>query len=362
MCDVFYLRLCCMAILGLGLTACQPTVETATPPRPVWVMTVGEQASAIAPRYTGEVTSRYASSIGFRVAGKIIRREVNVGDIVKKGQAIAQLDVTDSRLNTDAALADLHAAQANLSLAKAELGRRQQLFQQQFISTSALDSYDTQVKTAQARLQQAQAQVQLNQRQGAYTQLVADRTGVIGMIQAEPGQVVAAGQTIAQIYDMQALEVHIAVPETAISTIKVGKSASIQLGDHGPHYPGEVREIAPVANTHTHAFDVRVRVRDADAQLKLGMTAYVAWQVPTAPQMRVPSTAVTRHGAQPAVWVIDAKHIAHLRPITTGPLTEAGIEVRAGLQAGEQIATIGIHTLHEGEQVQAVQPPAEMLR
>lgn len=348
--------------LTFALSACQPPAETASPPRPVWVMTVGDHAQTLQQRYTGEVKSRYESQIGFQVGGKIIGRDVNVGDLVKKGQRIAQLDPADTHLNTQAALAELGAAQANVALAVAELARRQQLFQQQFISKSALDSYDTQVKTAQARLQQVQAQVQLSRRQGGYTQLLADRTGVIGMIQAEPGQVVAAGQTIARIYDMQALEVSIAVPETSIQSLQVGAPASVLLGASGPHYQGVIREIAPAANSQTHAFDLRVRLLAADQQLKLGMTAYVQWQAGTADHMLIPSTAVTQWQGQPAVWVINRDQVAQLRQIQTGPLTEAGIEVLQGLHAGEHIATVGVHTLHQGEHVQAVKPPAEMLR
>jgi len=350
----------CLALLT---SACQQQAEEAAAPRPVWVMTVGSASSQANASYTGEVKTRYESNIGFRIAGKIISRAVNVGETVKKGQLIAQLDPNDSRLNAQAADAEVQTAQANLALAQAELARRQQLYSQKFISKSALDSYETQVKTTQARLAQTRSQAAVSQHQTGYTQLLADRVGVIGMIQAEPGQVVAAGQTIAQIYDLQTLEVMIAVPETLIDSLHVGDATQVSLNDMPQRYQGRIREISPAANSQTHAFDLRIQLLNADQRIKLGMTAQVSFAPATAaPTIIVPSTAVTRHGEQAVVWVIDAKHQAHLRQVTTGALTENGIEITSGLHAQETIATIGIHTLTEGMQVQAVTPSREVLR
>lgn len=345
------------------LSACQQAPEEAAAPRPVWVMTVGAAKGETAASYTGEVKSRYESNIGFRIGGKIISRAVNVGDLVKKGQLIAQLDPNDTRLNAQAAHADVQTAQANLALAQAELERRQQLYRQQFISKSALDSYETQVKTSQARLEQAKSQAAVSQHQTAYTQLIADRTGVVGMIQAEPGQVVAAGQTVAQILDMQTLEILIAVPESRIDDLQVGDAAYISLADVPQSYRGRIREISPAANSQTHAFDLRIQLLDADPRIKLGMTAQVSVaQAHSAQAIIVPVTAVTQQNGHASVWVIDAQQKAHARQVTTGALTENGIEITGGLQSQERIATIGVHTLTEGMAVQAITPGPEVLR
>ena len=356
------------AILAIVLTlaACHHEAEDVAAPRPVWVMTVGNTTSSVRSSYTGVVKTRYESSIGFRINGKIIQRLVNVGDVVRKGQVLAKLDASDTQLNASAAQADVQAAQANLALAKAELERRQQLYRQQFISRSALDSYETQLKTAQARLQQAQSQAAVSQHQTAYTQLLADRAGVIGMITAEPGQVVTAGQTIAQIYDLNTLEVQISVPETVIASLHLGEGAEVQLADTQKSYLGRIREISPAANSQTHAFDLRVQLLDTEPQFKLGMTAQVQFSQAAHAQSShaiiVPSTAVTRQGDASAVWVIDSQQRAHLRKVVTGPVTEAGIPVLSGLQDQERIATIGVHTLAEGMQVQPVTPAVQVLR
>ncbi|HSH85717.1 MAG TPA: efflux RND transporter periplasmic adaptor subunit [Methylophilus sp.] len=357
--NAFLLTLCFTLLLG----ACHKETQEVAAPRPVWVMKVGTTGSHASGSYTGEVRSRYESSIGFRIAGKITSREVNVGDLVKKGQLIARLDPNDTRLNAQAANAEVQTAQANLALAKSELARREQLYQKQFISKSALESYETQVKTSQARLAQAQSQAAVSQHQTAYAQLLADRAGAVGMIQAEPGQVVAAGQTVAQIYDLQTLEIQISVPETTIDTLKIGDAAEVRLNESAQTYSGRIREISPAANSQTHAFDLRIQLINIDQRIKLGMTANVTFSQPdTAQRMFAPATAVTQHGQQTAVWVIDHQQQVHLRPVTTGPLNEQGIEITSGLQAGETIATIGVHTLTEGMQVKAVTPGPEVLR
>lgn len=350
----------CLAVM---VSACHQPTEAPPAPRPVWVMSVGEAGGLVAASYTGEVKSRYESNIGFRIGGKIISRAVNVGDLVKKGQLIAQLDSNDTRLNAQAAQAEVQTAQANLALAQAELERRQQLYRQQFISKSALDSYETQVKTTQARLEQARSQAAVSLHQTGYTQLVADRSGVIGMIQAEPGQVVSAGQTIAQIYDLQTLEVLIAVPESRIDSLHVGDIARITLNDLPQSYQGRIREISPAANSQTHAFDLRIQLLDADQQMKLGMTAQVSFaQQHSAQSLIVPATAVTQQDGHASVWIIDAQQKAHIRRVTTGALTENGIEITSGLQPQETIATIGVHTLTEGMPVKPVTPGPEVLR
>jgi membrane fusion protein, multidrug efflux system len=354
-------------LFGLALTillsGCQPEQEEQAAPRPVWVLTIADTAAPQSSRYTGEVKSRYESNIGFRINGKITARAVNVGDLVKKGQLIAQLDASDTRLNAQASSAEVQTAQANLALAQAELERRQQLYRQQFISKSALDSYETQVKTSAARLEQAKSQAAISQRQTGYSQLLADRSGAIGMIQAEPGQVVTAGQTIAQIYDLQTLEILIAVPETVIDSLHVGDSASVTIEGLQHTYQGRIREISPAANSQTHAFDLRIQLLDADAKIKLGMTAEVRFLHPSQAQtIIVPSTAVTQFADQASVWIIDANQQAHRRAVTTGKLTEAGVEITSGLQAHETIATIGVHTLTEGMRVQPVTPGLEVLR
>ena len=165
--------------LLLLLAACDKPAPTEAPPRPALVRVVGEKSAASTMALVGEVRPRYESSQGFRIDGKIIERKVEVGSLVKKGQLIARLDSADSHLNVAAAQASVSAAEAESALALAELNRQRQLFAKKFISASALDVREAQYKTANARLAQVKAQAYVSDNQAQYTQLTADRDGVV---------------------------------------------------------------------------------------------------------------------------------------------------------------------------------------
>ncbi len=341
-----------LSITILLLAACEKPVASSPPPRPALVIEVGKTASSSATVLVGEVKSRYESNQGFRINGKIIERKVDVGAIVKKGQVLARLDAADTNLGASAAMADVRVAEANRALAKSEVERQRQLVDKKFISQSALDRYEAELKTADARVNQAKAQAAVSGNQSRYAALVADRNGVVTQIRAEPGQVVEAGEMIVQVVDTAQIEVLVAVPESRVAKIKVGDMATIKLwADREKTYSGKVREIAPAANSATRAFDVRVAFIDADATVKLGMTAGVRLEGDAPASMIVPSGALTQMNGKTSVWVIDKSNLASLREVTAGQYTEEGVTITSGLQAGELVAIAGVHTLIKGQKV-----------
>jgi membrane fusion protein, multidrug efflux system len=338
------------------LAACEKPVAPPPPPRPALVIEVGKTASNSSTVLVGEVKSRYESNQGFRINGKIIERKVDVGAIVKKGQVLARLDAADTNLGASATIADVRVAEANRALAKSEVERQRQLLDKKFISQSSLDRYEAELKTADARVNQAKAQAAVSGNQSRYAALVADRDGVVTQIRAEPGQVVEAGEMIVQVVDTTQIEALVAVPESRVAKIKVGDVATLklwasQISNPEKTYNGKVREIAPAANSATRAFDVRVAFIDADATVKLGMTAGVRLEGDAPVSMIVPSGALTQMDGKPSVWVIDKNNIASPREVTAGQYTEEGVTITSGLQAGELVAIAGVHTLIKGQKV-----------
>lgn len=335
------------------LSACNQQVEKAVPPRPALVINVGESALGNQDMVlVGEVKSRYESNIGFRVAGKINARKVDVGATVKKGQVLAVIDASDANLSAQAAASDVRSAEASHQLAKAELERQRQLYEKKFIAKSALDIREAEFKTSTARLQQVKSQAAISGNQSRYTQLIADRDGIVAQITAEPGQVVAAGQMVAQLVDYHTLEVLVAVPESRMSSMQVGRKVIIKLwADSQKTYQGVVREVSPTANSATRAFDVRVSILDADAEVRIGMTAGVSFDTGLVPKLMIPSTALTQITGKSAVWVISKDGIAHSKSVEAGQFTERGVEILSGLNGGEQIAIAGVHTLVNGQKV-----------
>jgi len=347
--------LSCLLVSSLFLQACQKAEEPTLQPRPALVAEVKYASGNMDLVLVGEVKSRYASRQSFRIAGKIVERKVEVGDVVKKGQVLVRIDPSDSRLATQAARADVASAQANYDLAKAEVERQRQLVKQAFISQSALDLQEAQLKTSYARLKQAKAQAAVSNNQSRYTALIADRNGVVTQIQAEPGQVVEPGQMIATVVDQEQMEVLVALPESRIKGVKVGDAVTIALwADQETLYQGRVREVTPAASTSTRAFDLRVTIDSADENIKLGMTAGVKFASEQTDKIIIPSTAVTQRGDQQVVWVVDADGIANPRAVEIGAFTEYGIEVKSGLALDELIAIAGVHTLVEGQKVKPI--------
>ncbi|MDZ4142837.1 MAG: efflux RND transporter periplasmic adaptor subunit [Methylotenera sp.] len=348
-----------MLAFSVLLIACEKPAEPPPPPRPALVTVVGTASENEGMVLVGEVKSRYETNLGFRINGKITARKVDVGAVVKKGQVIARLDAADTNLSAAAALADVRAAEASYALALAEVERQRILFSKKFISQSALDIREAELKTSAAHLQQVKAQAAVSGNQSRYTALVADRDGVVTQIHAEPGQVVAAGEMIAQIVDTRQIEVLVAVPESRMRDLQVGNNVAIKLwADKEKTYAGKVREIAPAASSATRAFDVRVTVSNADDTIKPGMTAGVIFTQITADGVMIPLSALTQINGKNSVWVIenllDNVGIANPREVVTGPYTENGVMLTSGLQAGEMIAIAGVHTLIKGQKVRPV--------
>lgn len=345
--------------LILSLTACDKPIEPLQPPRPALVNIVGASSVHGSMVLVGEVRSRYEANLGFRINGKIIERKVEVGSLVKKGQVLARLDAADTQLSAAAAVADVRAAEASHALAQAELARQRILFDKKFISASALDMREAELKTAHARLQQVKARADVSNNQSRYAALVADRDGIVTQIHAEPGQVVEAGVMVAQVVDTQQIEVLVAVPESRMQGLKIGDQVSIKLwADRAKTYSGEVREIAPAANAATRTFDVRVTIKNADDAIKLGMTAGVSFGQLVSTEIIIPSTALTQHQGKASVWVIDARGTATPRQVIAGAYSEVGVVITNGLQAGEMVAIAGVHTLISGQKVKPKIEPA----
>lgn len=345
-----------IAVLSLLLTACGKPPATTPPPRPALTMIVGEQATPSPSGIVGEVRPRYESAQGFRIAGKIVERRVDVGAPVKKGQILARLDAADTGLSAQAAQAEVRAAEADLALAKSELDRQRQLHARKFISAAALDVREAQYKSSEARVQQTRAQAAVSGNQSRYTALTADRDGVVTEIRAEPGQVVEAGEVVVRIADRQELEVVIAVPESRMPDVTMGKEVQVRLWvAQEKVLHGKIREVAPAADTITRTFQVRISILDNDPVLRMGMTAGVRFFNTDSAGLLLPTPAVAKLDDRTIVWVVDPKsNQVHPRPVQVGAYREDGIPVLGGLVAGERVVVAGVHALVAGLVVRPV--------
>lgn len=344
------------AVLAAALlaTACSKPAPSEEPVRAVKVSTVGASSIQSGSEFSGEVRPRIESRLGFRVAGKLVRRPVELGQMVKAGQVLAQLDPQDYKLATEAARAQVAAAATNRDLAAADFKRFKELRDQNFISGAELERREATLKAAQAQLDQAQAQLNSQGNQASYTTLVADMAGVVTAINAEPGQVVSAGTPVVQIAQDGPRDVVFSVPEDKVVMIKAGSAVDVKVWASKTTVKGVVREVAASADPVTRTFVVKVAL-DAKDSLALGTTVSVvpqAFDRSGVQVIKLPTSALVQSGKSTAVWVLDsASMTVKLQPITVATADGNEAVVADGLQPGMQVVIAGVHVLSPGQKV-----------
>jgi membrane fusion protein, multidrug efflux system len=340
------------------LAACSRPEPPQEPVRSVKLMTVGVGALQTQLEYAGEVRARVESRLGFRVAGKIVQRQAELGQRVKAGDVLAQLDPKDYQLAADAARAQLAAAQTQRDLAAADYKRYAALKDQNFISGAELERRDTTLKAAQATLDQARAQLASQGNQTTYTRLVADVSGVVTGIDAEPGQVVAAGTPVVRIAEDGARDVVFAVPEDKVAQMAAGQEVTVRGWAGGSTLAGKVREVAASADPSTRTFQVKVAIDKAEAPA-LGATVYItpkALSHAGAPAIKLPTSALRQEGQATAVWVYDpATSTVKSQVIQIATADGNDAVVSSGLAPGMQVVATGVHVLSPGQKVTVYQ-------
>lgn len=349
------------------LAACSKQEPVPQPVRAVRTMTVGVASAGGVREYAAEVRARTESRLSFRVGGKLVRRQAALGDMVKLGQPLAQLDPQDLRLGQDAARAALQAATVNEQQARADYARFKELRDQGFISSSELERKDTALKAAQAQLEQAQAQAGVQGNQAAYATLVANASGVITSIDAEVGAVVAAGTPVMQLAHEGPRDVVFSVPEDRVRDMRalMGRQGAVKVrlwSGHGDALPATVREIAASADPVTRTFLIKADIGRPD--VRLGQTATVMVERPQlAGVSKLPLTAVLEQQGKPSVWVLDRDSMT----VKSQLIQVAGAEgnsviVAGGLTEGQSVVIAGVHMLSEGQKVkQYVEPTASVV-
>ncbi|WP_174875371.1 efflux RND transporter periplasmic adaptor subunit [Vogesella oryzae] len=345
-----------LALAGLALLSlagCKQEVTAVEEIRPVRYVIAGSNAASDSKQFSGEIRARQESQLAFRIAGKVIAKRVNAGDQVKKGQVLALLDASDYRLDTAAKQATLAAARADLAQQQADLKRYRELLTQNFISAAQVERQQTAVDAARASLQQAEAALSASRNQDAYTALTADADGVIASISAEPGMVVAAGQTVARLAASGEREVAFQVPENAVAAVRSASGFKVKLWADGRELDARLRELAGDADSATRTYAARLSLPGADDNVRLGMTASITARLAgqQQPQMRLPLSALLDTAGKHYVWVISPQLQVGRKTVEVGSTDGSSIAITRGLAAGEKVVTAGVHLLHDGQHV-----------
>jgi len=322
--------------------------------RPVKIVVVGEVGRGRTLTYSGVVRPRIESAIGFRVAGKIVERLINVGDRVEVGQVIARLDDSDLLLAENSVKAAVASARSRRDVASDNFERGKALLPQAIISQQGYDTRRNDLDAAVSALDSAEAQLRIASNAVEYAVLKADKAGIVTAVMAEPGQVVSAGQTVITLAQAGETEIAVAVPEQDSGHLTFGQPARITLWA-GPRVSieGRIREIAGQADPASRTYAIRIAVSEAPPIMRLGMTASVALRVDDeAAAVVVPVAALTESDGSPVVFVVEpANKTVRKTPVTPAGMAEGGVRITSGLNPGDLVVIAGTQFLRDGMRV-----------
>jgi membrane fusion protein, multidrug efflux system len=256
-------RIAAAALIAASLAACDKKPPPAAEVRPVRVVTVKRGAEGETVSLTGQVRAKDQVSLAFRLEGRMIKRLVNVGDVLKGGEIVAQLDPQNQQNTLRTAQANLASDEAALTQARLTFGRQQLLLVGGWTPRAKFDEAQQVLLGAEAQVDAAHAQVGIAQDQLSYTVLFADAPGVVTATGAESGEVVHAGQMVVNVARQGGRDAVFDVSEQLIRTGPRDPVVQIALtNDSSVRATGRVREVSPQADPATRTFQVKVGIID----------------------------------------------------------------------------------------------------
>jgi RND family efflux transporter MFP subunit len=331
-----------------------PEASAVSDPRqeaPIVRLTTAVQVRGSERGFTGVIAARVQSNLGFRVAGKIVERLVNVGRAVKAGQPLMRIDETDLRLALTAKRNAVTAARASVVQFDADERRYAKLVSDGSVSRQRYEQAKAASDTAKAQLAAAEAEAGVTENEATYSVLVADADGTVVETLGEPGQVVSAGQTVVRLAHAGPREALVALPETIRPAIGSLAEASV-YGSDGRRYAAHLRQLSDSADAQIRTYEARYVLDGEAAGAPLGATVTIRLASQASePEVQVPLGAVLDDGEKTGVWVLDsATSTVHFQPVKLVRVTSETAVV-SGLNSSDPIVSLGAHLLQEGARV-----------
>ena len=284
-----------LAVIPLAMAAasCDRPDDPPPPVRPVLTRVIEPVTKQIFGPFAGTVEARYTTDLGFRVSGRIVSRDVNVGDLIAKDSVLASLDPRMEVLSLASSRADLANAQAQLANASGTEQRQSTLLQTGSTPQSQVDLAVANRDSAKAKVEQSEAALTKAREQLEFTTLHSDFAGVVNKWTAEVGQVVASGQAVVTVARPDQRDAVFDVPDDLITKVRNDRSFAVSLqADLNVSTQGDVREIAPEADGATRTRRIRLTLPNAPDVFRLGSTVTITLETKTAPTITVPTTAI----------------------------------------------------------------------
>src|ERR1700746_3791918 len=345
-----------LALVAIALAGCNDQVaQKPAPTRPVLVATAHYEAETPERSFVGTIRPRIEADMGFRVAGKVAKRLVEVGQTVEVGQPLATLDEVDLKLQAEQAVAELNAATGVVAQAVAAETRAKDLKVKGWTTDAQLDSAKAAADEARARLNRAERSVDLTKNSLSYATLEADARGVVTATLVEPGQVVAAGQTAIRVARFAEKEAVVATPETLVGRAKAGAATVTLWSEPDKKYEARLREIAPSADPATRTYLAKFSLPGAGDRVELGMTATLSLADPQTDRgARLPLSSLYSQGGDPSLYVVDGKGDVTLKPVAVKSYDTNSVVISGGVEEGAKIVALGVQKLDPSQKVRVV--------
>ncbi|MDH4411699.1 MAG: efflux RND transporter periplasmic adaptor subunit [Rhizobium sp.] len=345
-------------MISLLLASCSDNATESAPYLPtVKVVSVETVTDVVTVSGTGEVRPRVKSALSFKVSGRVIAREVDIGDRVKAGQVLARLDPTEQQADLAAAEAAIRAQQATLRTAESYLNRRRTLTQTGALPQQQLDEAIQQYDTAVNDFAAAQANLATVQESLAQTELKADADGVITSVNIEPGEVVQPSSAAFDLAHDGELDAVFNVDESVLTREAPPISVEVALVDRPDiRTTARIQEISPSVDRKLGTVRLKLSITNPPAEITLGSAIVAYAKIATDGRISIPWQALGKSNGLPSVFVLDpATELVESRQIDVLRYDADRIIVAAGLKAGEQVVVEGNQFLYPKQKVHAVQ-------
>ncbi len=348
----------CFAVAAVACSEAAPEAEPVL--RPVAYEEVGYTRGDRMRVFAGVAETDQSIELSFRANGIISRLDVRVGQRVRQGQLLAQLDNVEARLAYEQALSSLNGANSQRTTAKLAFGRVRSLYEKGSSSLSDFESAKDALRSAEASYESAERSVDIQKEQIGYGYIHAPQSGTIAVVAAEVNENVSPGQAVAVLNAGREMEIAVGLPESVINEVRTDMDVEVTFPAlSGRTFAGRVTEVSPSIDSAATTYPVRVRLAEPSDGVRSGMAANVAFDLNhhegAGGSLVVPAKAVGEDGNGRFVFVVEESGPAatvRKQVVRVGALTAEGFEILTGLEAGQKIATAGLQTLLDGQEVQ----------
>lgn len=328
--------------------------------RPVVYHTVGFSGGEMIRAFSGTAQTDKIINLSFRSSGIITELNMKLGDRVKRGDLLGQLDNVQARLAYEQAVSQLNSAASQMNTAELNLKRIRSLYEKGSASLSDFENAKNSFRTAQASHLSAQRSVDIQQEQINHGFLFAPEDAAIASVNVELEENINPGQVVGVLNAGLDMNILLGIPEVVINRLQQNMEVNVTFSAlPNSSFLGTVVEISPALDSNTSTYPVEVSIQNPTSDIKSGMAASVTFNFSESLDNResimVPAHAVGGDQNGRFVFLIDDSSTENITVeknyVEIGELTSEGFEILSGLSVGNKIATAGLQTLLNGQKV-----------